>query len=82
MTRGRQILTAAAIALGALVYGASPFDIVPEFLAGPLGFGDDAVVLVGAGIAIWQVLRRRRAVRVHARRTAQQPQGAGTSGRG
>lgn len=53
------MLTAVLIGVGALIYGASPIDIVPEILAGPLGFGDDALVLVAAGVAIWRILRNR-----------------------
>ncbi len=56
---GKQILTAALVGVGALLYGASPIDIIPEFVAGPLGFGDDAVVLIAAGVAIWRILRTR-----------------------
>ena len=59
MKRDYSTLKAVLIGAGALLYGASPFDIIPEFLAGPLGFGDDAVVLVAAGIAIWRILRGR-----------------------
>ena len=55
----RPVLTSVLIGLGALVYGASPVDLVPELLAGPLGFGDDAVVLVAAGVVIWRILRNR-----------------------
>jgi uncharacterized membrane protein YkvA (DUF1232 family) len=43
-------------ALGAIAYGISPIDVIPELLVGPLGFGDDAVVVIGAGIAIWKLL--------------------------
>lgn len=60
MAFDRSLLKAALIAGGALLYGASPIDIVPEFLAGPLGFGDDALVLVAAGAAIVRILRKRR----------------------
>ena len=59
MTRDYSTLKAVLVGAGALLYGASPIDIIPEFLAGPLGFGDDAVVLVAAGIAIWRILRGR-----------------------
>ena len=31
---------------GAIVYFISPFDLVPEALVGPLGYLDDAVVLL------------------------------------
>jgi uncharacterized membrane protein YkvA (DUF1232 family) len=59
MNRDRSKLKAVLLGLGALVYGASPIDLIPEILAGPLGFGDDAVVLIGAGVAIWRILRGR-----------------------
>ena len=60
MSRRRQIITAALIAAGALVYGISPIDIVPEFLAGPLGLSDDIVVMISAALGIWNVLRPSR----------------------
>lgn len=56
----RPVLKSVLIAIGALIYGASPIDIIPELLVGPLGFGDDALVIVAAGVAIWRVLQRRR----------------------
>jgi uncharacterized membrane protein YkvA (DUF1232 family) len=59
MKKDRSTLKAVLIALGALLYGASPIDLIPEFLAGPLGFGDDALVLVAAGVAIFRILRGR-----------------------
>lgn len=59
MQKDRSTLKAVLIGLGALLYGASPIDLIPEILAGPLGFGDDAVVLIGAGVAIWRIMRNR-----------------------
>lgn len=59
MKRDHSKLKAVLVGLGALLYGASPIDLIPELLAGPLGFGDDAVVLIGAGFAIWRILRKR-----------------------
>lgn len=56
MTRGRAIFSAILVALGALAYGASPIDIIPELLTGPLGLADDLAVWVGAGYAIWKLL--------------------------
>ena len=53
------ILKSVLIGLGALIYGPSPIDIIPEIFAGPLGFGDDAIVLVAAGVAIWRILSKR-----------------------
>jgi uncharacterized membrane protein YkvA (DUF1232 family) len=54
------VVVSVLVAVGALLYGASPIDLIPEILAGPLGFGDDAVVLVAAGVAIWRILGNRR----------------------
>jgi hypothetical protein len=59
MSRGRAILSAVLVALGAIAYGVSPIDVVPELLTGPLGFGDDLAVLAGAGFAIWKLLSGR-----------------------
>ncbi len=59
MKRDYSTLKAVLIGAGALLYGASPIDIIPEFLAGPLGFGDDALVLIAAGVAIWRILKGR-----------------------
>lgn len=56
MSRRRAIISAVLVALGAIAYGASPLDIVPELLAGPLGLADDLAVWVGAGFAIWKLL--------------------------
>lgn len=57
MTRGKQIAAAIAVGIGALLYGVSPIDVIPELLTGPLGFTDDVLVWVGAGFAIWKILR-------------------------
>ncbi len=59
MKKDRSTLKAALIAIGALLYGASPIDLIPEILAGPLGFGDDALVLIGAGVAIYRIMKGR-----------------------
>lgn len=59
MTRDYSTLKAVLIGAGALLYGASPIDVIPEIIAGPFGFGDDALVLVAAGVAIWRILRGR-----------------------
>jgi hypothetical protein len=32
--------------------GRNALDLIPELLVGPFGFGDDATVLIGAGVAI------------------------------
>lgn len=59
MKNDRSALKAVLLGLAALLYGASPIDLIPELLAGPLGFGDDAVVLIAAGVAIFRILRGR-----------------------
>jgi len=56
MSRGRAILSSVLVALGAIVYGISPIDVIPELLTGPLGLTDDLAVLVGAGFAIWKLM--------------------------
>ena len=53
------VVVSVLIGLGALLYGALPIDFFPELLAGPLGFGDDALVLIAAGVAIWRILSNR-----------------------
>jgi uncharacterized membrane protein YkvA (DUF1232 family) len=59
MTPGRRTLAAVLVAVGALIYGISPVDVIPELLTGPLGFADDLAVWVGAGFAIWKLLTGR-----------------------
>ncbi len=56
MSSRRRIIAAVLVALGAIAYGISPVDVIPELLTGPFGFIDDAGVLVGAGLAIWKLL--------------------------
>jgi len=52
----RRILSAVLVAVGALVYGVSPIDVIPELLTGPLGLADDLAVWVGAGLGIWKLM--------------------------
>ena len=59
MTNGRRVVAAVLVAIGALVYGVSPIDVIPELLTGPLGFADDLAVLAGAGFAIYKLLTGR-----------------------
>jgi uncharacterized membrane protein YkvA (DUF1232 family) len=56
MTPRRKTVAAVIIAVGAVVYGLSPIDVIPELLTGPLGLADDFAVLIGSGIAIWKLL--------------------------
>ncbi len=60
MSRGRAIFSAVLVALGAIAYGASPIDILPELVLGPLGLADDLAIWVGAGVAIWKLLSGAR----------------------
>lgn len=53
----RKVVAAVLVALGAIAYGISPIDVIPELLTGPLGFLDDAGILVGAGIWIYNILK-------------------------
>ncbi|MBO3663029.1 YkvA family protein [Microbacterium stercoris] len=55
----RRIIGSVLVGAAAIVYGASPIDIIPELL-GPIGLADDAVVIAGAGLAIWRMLGRRK----------------------
>lgn len=59
MSNGRRVAAAILVAVGALVYGVSPIDVIPELLTGPLGFADDLAVLAGAGFAIYKLLTGR-----------------------
>jgi uncharacterized membrane protein YkvA (DUF1232 family) len=54
----RRTLAAILVGLGAIAYGISPIDIIPEFL-GPIGLVDDGGVLIGAAIAIYRLLKGR-----------------------
>jgi len=56
MTPRRRILAAVLVGLGALAYGISPIDVIPELVTGPLGLVDDAAVWIGAGFAIWKLV--------------------------
>jgi len=55
----RRVIGSVLVGAAALVYGASPIDIIPELL-GPIGLADDAAVMVGAGLTIWRLLRHRK----------------------
>ena len=52
----RHVLAAILVAIGALIYGASPIDVIPELFTGPLGFADDLAVWVAAGVGVWKLL--------------------------
>jgi uncharacterized membrane protein YkvA (DUF1232 family) len=61
MTPRRRVLAAVLVGLGALAYGISPIDIIPELLTGPIGLIDDAAVWGAAAIGIVKLLRGRGA---------------------
>ena len=60
MTSGRRIAAAVLVAIGAIVYGISPVDVIPELLTGPLGLVDDLGVFGGAIFAIYKLLSGRK----------------------
>jgi uncharacterized membrane protein YkvA (DUF1232 family) len=58
MKRPKLERTDLAIVIIALLYILSPFDLVPEIVAGPLGLTDD---LAAAGVIAMTLVRARRA---------------------
>jgi len=56
----RRVVAAVLVGVAAIVYGLSPIDVIPELLTGPLGLTDDVLAFVGAGFAIWKLLRGGR----------------------
>lgn len=61
MSNSRRILAAVLVGVGALVYGISPIDIIPELVAGPFGLIDDLGIVGVAGFAIYKLLTGRSA---------------------
>lgn len=49
--------------VGALVYLASPVDVLPEIVLGPLGLVDDAGVVTVVGIWVYKLVQARRILR-------------------
>ncbi len=49
-----------AAMVGALAYLASPVDVLPEALLGPLGLVDDAGVVTGAAVFVYRLVRARK----------------------
>jgi uncharacterized membrane protein YkvA (DUF1232 family) len=60
MTSRRRTIAAVFVAIGAIVYGISPIDVIPELFTGPLGFTDDIAVLIGAALGIRSLLLNKR----------------------
>jgi len=50
-----------AIIAVAVVYVLSPFDLIPELIAGPLGLTDDLAALAVVGMTLLRARRRERA---------------------
>ena len=51
----KKIVASVLIGAGALLYGISPIDIVPDLL-GPVGLADDAVAILGAVAVITKLI--------------------------
>ncbi|GAA3872659.1 DUF1232 domain-containing protein [Tessaracoccus defluvii] len=51
----KKVIGAVATGVIAVLWGASPVDIIPDVL-GPIGFADDAAVLIAAAAIIWKLL--------------------------
>lgn len=47
----------------ALFYLATPVDVLPEAILGPLGLVDDAGVVTGAAFFVYRIVRARTALR-------------------
>jgi len=60
IVRFRPPLTAIAAVVGALIYGASPIDLIPEAVVGPIGALDDIGIIAAAiGFMVTQIRKRR-----------------------
>jgi len=46
--------------IAALAYLATPVDVLPEVVLGPLGLVDDAGVITGVAFFVWKLVRARR----------------------
>ncbi|WP_211357299.1 YkvA family protein [Nocardioides rubriscoriae] len=65
-----------AAMVGALVYLASPVDVLPEVVLGPLGLVDDAGVVTVVGIWVYTLVQARRILRDAGVRPARAPRSA------
>lgn len=66
--------------VGALVYLASPVDVLPEVVLGPLGLIDDAGVVTGVALFVYKLVRARRMMQdsgIRGRRPARGRPGGG-----
>lgn len=55
-----------AIIVAGLLYVVSPFDFIPEAIAGPLGIGDDAAILAFLAAMIMRAAQKPQVVKVEA----------------
>jgi uncharacterized membrane protein YkvA (DUF1232 family) len=56
--------TEVALIIAALLYVVSPFDFIPEIIAGPLGIADDAAILGLVAATIMRATQRPQVVPV------------------
>ena len=71
MRRYRIPLRGLVAMVGALVYLASPIDVLPEVMLGPLGFLDDAGAVTAAAVFVYKLVtvkKRLEAAGVQGRR--------------
>lgn len=57
-----------ALIIAGLLYVVSPFDFIPEIIAGPLGIADDAAILGLIAATIMRAARKPAVVTVPAQR--------------
>lgn len=62
MSNRTRVIVSIVVGIVALVYDASPVDIVPELFTGPLGLIDDGGVTLAAVAAIISLIRGRTRV--------------------
>ncbi len=56
--------TEVALIIAALLYVVSPFDFIPELIAGPLGIADDAAILGLVAATIMRAAKRPEVIPV------------------
>lgn len=56
--------TEVALIIAALLYVISPFDFIPEVIAGPLGIADDAAILGLIAATVMRAAQRPQVVTV------------------
>ena len=56
--------TEVAMIIAALLYVVSPFDFIPEIIAGPLGIADDAAILGLVAATVMRAAKRPQVVAV------------------